>query len=298
MEVKEIDKFYKKKINFFSKVLSQFEKNESYYRDYFISYLEKDIHTFQREGYMFGEKRIFTIDFYQFFGAYTYSYKIPTSILQFEKGDTNSFIQGYYYDVLFQIYSYIQNKEPNGLHTDLSLSVLFCLSFFPDDIKEITNILYNFLAKNKEKFTKFPERIDFGFKSTLYLMVELLKLYGYNDYSEQLIEFLRYPINEYYMNIIKQLHNYNSNEFYCAIEKLCEFHIQNSKSDLTLPFNKERWQYFPIEILSIIIYLRKKGITLKSYNALIQRFIPLIQDDIIIDKQELVFIKKKILSKQ
>jgi hypothetical protein len=281
----------KRLINHFNNVLKISHEQESFIPEFFFEYVDKGTENFQKKIVVWDDEEIVDYDLLYVLTAYSYRFAIPKDIVDFiNENNTNAFIKllnSYFTDQLLQTYAYKTNQFISGvLHTDLALSTLFSLGYFPDKAETMVNHLINFLESSKSRLDIYPSSLDFGFKSTLYLVSVLFKDAGYLDCFEKITHFLKTPEKSYefaYQNL------YSSDEETINrwVNELTDFHIKNSKDDLTMPFNRERWQYFPIEIITLLQLRSQKGLPIDFIkHPLLKDFLPFISQQLPIPLDE------------
>jgi hypothetical protein len=288
---------------FFQKVQQSSMDEEPFIMDFINDFIDKDVRNFQKKMVVWDDEEIVDYDLLYVLTAYSYRLAVPKAIVDFmDENNTDTFIKllnSYFTDQLLQTYAYKINQFIAGvLHTDLALSTLFSLSYFPDKTEAIVNHLINFLESSKSRLDIYPASLDFGFKSTLYLVSVLLKDAGYLDYFEKISPFLKTPEKSYEF-AYKNLYSTDFQVVNEWVDGLAEFHIANSKDDLTLPFNRERWQYFPIEIIALLQLRSQEGLPIDFItHPLLKDFLPFIAQELPIPLDEVTQqLEKRILEK-
>lgn len=288
---------------FFQKVQQSSMDEEPFIMDFISDFIDKDVRNFQKKMVVWDDEEIVDYDLLYVLTAYSYRFAIPKGIVDFmDENNTDTFIKllnSYFTDQLLQTYAYKNNQFISGvLHTDLALSTLFSLSYFPDKTEAIVNHLIKFLESSKSRLDIYPSNIDFGFKSTLYLVSVLLKDAGYLDYFEKITHFLKTPEKSYEF-AYKNLYSTDKEAINRWVNELADFHIKNSKDDLTMPFNRERWQYFPIEIITLLQLRSQKGLPIDFIkDPLLKDFLPFISQQLPIPLDETTQkLEKRILEK-
>nr|WP_276902821.1 hypothetical protein [Pedobacter kyonggii] len=240
---------------FFIKVYQSEKEQASFLEDFYLEYLKTGKSDFEYKAIVFGREKIVKYEVSRILQQYSYGFKIPKAIVDFENNSNNisftELLNAYYYDVLVNARAFLESKQIDGvLHTDLCMTLLLTLSYFPDKIEIISNQLIRFLEENSQKLEKYAAQ-EFGRGSLLYLVVEMLKLRDFSAHAATISKFCIKPIACYQEAFESAISN-DEQKFSDAIEELTAFHLSNSKADLTLPFNHERWQYMPMEIISLI----------------------------------------------
>ncbi|GGH11485.1 hypothetical protein [Pedobacter zeae] len=288
---------------FFQKVLKSSQDEEPFIKEFIEDFLHKNARTFQKKMVVWDEEEVVDYDLLYVLSSYSYRFKIPEGILNLiEKNNEDAFVvllKSYFTDLLVQTYAYKTNQFVNSvLHTDLALSTLLSLGYFPDKTEVLAKHLSNFLESNKAKLEIYPQNLDFGFKSTLYLTSVLLHNAGYSTISKEINHHLK-PTDEAYEFAGKNLYATDSLVVNKWVNELADFHIANSKDDLTRPFNRERWQYFPIEIITLLQLRSQQGLPIDFItHPLLKDFLPFIAQKLPVPLDETTQkLEKRILEK-
>ena len=302
--MKDLNLFLENKINFFEKVYHSSEKSDGYLKDFFAEYINTEKKEFEHNAIVFGEEKTINVHILSVLHSITYREKIPFAILEFTKTSNqlnfNKLINSYYYDSLLHILALKEKTFVSGLLvSDIALSFIFCSIFFPDDLdlisKQLVNVLNDYLKREKEN--PKLQRGEFGRSSTIYLAAYLASYFKLKEISDILLDFCKKNIQSDYFKAINDINFLKDNFEYTCIEGMLNFHINNSKSDLTLPFNHELWQYFPIEVLSLLILRERNGLKNEKIESsnFIRLFIPYIYEKNIVLDAETQKVKSRIL---
>ncbi|MDQ0636504.1 hypothetical protein QF042_000069 [Pedobacter sp. W3I1] len=288
---------------FFQKVLQSSQDEEPFIVEFIEDFIHKNTRTFQKKMVVWDAEETVDYNLVYVLSSYSYRFKIPEAVIDFiERNNEDAFVKvlkSYFTDLLLQTYAHKTNQFVDGvLHTDLALSTLLSISYFPDKTELLAEHLLNFIEANKTKLDIYPESLDFGFKSTLYLVSALLNKAGHLTSSEKISHYLK-PTNEVYVFADKNLYSTDSQVVNKWVDGLADFHIVNSKDDLTLPFNRERWQYFPIEIIALLQLRSQKGLSIDFItHPLLKDFLPFIAQKLPIPLDEVTQqLEKRILEK-
>lgn len=291
----------KRLVSHFNSVLKVSYEQESFIQHFFLEYLHQGTGNFQKSLIVFGEEEEVMFDSLSVIEKKVHGFSIPGSILKFnQKADKLNYIDlisAYYQNSLLLIKASHQNKFISGmLHTDLALATLVTIAYFPEKAKHLAIHLLDFLTTHEERFKIYPDSLEFGYSSTLYLTSSLLKQFGYTDISAQIKAYCKSPIADYKM-AINNLYSTNNDSVNGWVNGMCDFHIENSKSDLTFAFNREHWQYFPIEIITLLQLRSQKGLPIDFIkHPLLKDFLPFIAQELPIPLDEVTKqLEKRIL---
>ncbi|GHU68741.1 hypothetical protein AGMMS49983_21660 [Clostridia bacterium] len=299
------DSFFKKQIKFFEEVYDLSDENDERYRTFFAEYLNTGKKEFEHKVTFLGEETLTKPDILWILYSITYREKIPASILEFTKSPSqsnfNDVLNSYYYDSLLQILAYKESKlVPGILVKDTALSFIFCSIYFPDDLhllsKQLIPQLNDYFDQEKEYPNIRDE--DFGRDNTIYLAAHLAAYFELKEISDMLFDFCKKDIQTDYFNAIRDFNFLKENLEAKWIEGMADFHIKNSKRDLTLPFNHEVWQYFPIEILALLVFRQRKGLFNADTegNEMVKIFVPYIYEKEILLDEETIRLRNRILN--
>lgn len=241
------------------------------------------------------------------------AFNINRSIVQFSSNPShdsyNSLCIAYLWDLLTYIQVSHNILESSILYTkaDICLLYIFILTYWPQNVDAVEPLIIKGLEAIylDEKLNKYGiEKGDYGRNSIFPLALFLSEKYNRpQDIRNSLLHFVITP-TESYSFVFENIFTTNKETFNECVSKLSAFHINNSKTtDLTYPFHKEQWIYFPIEIISLIklrniCNLPEFPIT---HNTVINQFNPFINlsaknEDIISVLYEKIISKKNKLS--
>ncbi|WP_298315318.1 hypothetical protein [uncultured Aquimarina sp.] len=271
-----------KRSDFFSKVFNSYKAEESAFITSFEVYLDKGQENFKHTVILFGEETVKEYDIIAIFKMVK-AYYISKSVLEFERTKKYSvLLKGYLFYVYYQVMHYNNDKfAPSILGTDLSLLLMFTLTYFPDETDKIGKQLIKFLIFHKEKAKYSIESTgDFGLSNIVHLSSFLAGHYQKKTLSVQIKSFCSNSIEPCYLKAIENLYSNDEKVVGEWVDDMINFHLRNSKNDLKLPFNNEEWQYFPIEILSMLELRVRKGLKINFIkNKLLDDFIPLLGNE-------------------
>jgi hypothetical protein len=291
----------KRLVSHFNSVLKVSYEQESFIQEFFLEYLHQGTGNFQKSLIVFGEEEEITFDSLSVIEKKVHGFSIPESILKFnQKANRLNYIDlitAYYQNSLLLIKASHENTFISGmLHTDLALATLVTIAYFPEKAKHLAMHLLDFLIATEERFKIYPDNLEFGYSSTLYLTSCLLDQLGYSDISSRILNYCKTPILDY-KKAVNELYNTNTDSINEWISGMCKFHIANSKDDLTFAFNREHWQYFPIEIIALLQLRSQKGLSIDFItHPLLKDFLPFIAQQLPIPLDEITQqLEKRIL---
>lgn len=185
----------------------------------------------------------------------------------------NTLLQGYYYDILLQEAGLLEHKLiPAKLETDLALCFIFSAAFFPAKAPVVAAQLTRFLQEERKQ----PDiKGNYGRDNVLPLAVWMAEQLGLPGQANVIRTFCRTPVDAAYAAAMQEVFSTDNNTVTRWIEALGDFHIRNSKDNLTLPFNHTSWQYFPVEILALLQWRAIKELDNTFIDhPLVSEFIP------------------------
>ncbi|WP_343658114.1 hypothetical protein [Chryseobacterium sp.] len=293
----------KKLIKHFEHVLDISFDEEEFINNFFLDYIQKGTIEFKKKLIVWDEEEVVTFDSLSVIEKKVHGFTIPESIVKFaqmaDKSNYIGLITAYYQNSLLLIKASHQNTFISGmLHTDLALATLVTIAYFPGKAEPLAKHLLDFLIDTEERFKIYPENLEFGYSSTLYLTSCLLDQLGHPDISSQILNYCKSPITDYKM-AVSELYTTNTNSLNEWINGMCRFHIANSEDDLTLAFNREHWQYFPIEIITLLQLRSQQGLPIDFItHPLLKDFLPFIAQKLPVPLDETTRkLEKRILEK-
>ncbi len=280
---KEIARFVKRQEKFYKdlyKIKDVIKTNK--YLKYFDEYIETGKSTFKVGVSLFGEEKEMEYDYLDIF-HFVRAYYESKYILTFEEsGITHALLEGYYLKILRQVaYAKIGKFESGILSTDLTLMYIATLIFHPNESKIIGNHLIGFLDSHIAGMRRsWKTKLDrlFGFSNICPLASFIARDKGHDTIADKLDEYKTNPLHDYYAYAINNIYSNDKEIVLKLINDMVDFHLRNSKNDLTMPFNHEEWRYFPIEIISLLRLRKEKGLEVSFIsNPLIDKFMSLME---------------------
>lgn len=258
--------FTKKTLNRIKKIHKEETANEDLInlRELSENDIKKFLHTgervFLRKEIIFGEEELVKIKLEQSLATIRTFY-INNAIIQFSSNPSsesyNSLCRAYFWDILtyMQVCLNLKNSPALYLESDICLLYIFVLTYWPQYVDTIEPFIIKGLETVYDKrFNGIrTDKGDYG-KNTLFpLALFLSEKYNRPQSIKDSLLLFRMPSTESYSFVLDNIFTTNENVLNECIVKLSTYHINNSKtSDLTYPFHKEQWIYFPIEIISLI----------------------------------------------
>ncbi|WP_118975790.1 hypothetical protein [Taibaiella koreensis] len=275
--------------DFLKRLLKSIEKSFSsrqYDPDY-VQFLEASETSFIRMN-----KEEFTTTFEEFGETFTTTFDvlgilenvgslhIEAAILHFQKRqDQHSFdqlINSYYYFILLQLRAQREQLLASAVFLpDIVLSMLLSALYFPQDFPTLADYFSLYKQQEKELSPNLAGR------SAVY--THLFPLYSFvvektniNDINT-IASVSTSPAANIYQAAMDHVFSSDEDTVCNWVNDMVAFHIAGSKDDWTLPFNNLIWQYFPVEILSLLTLRAKNGLSNNFINnPLIKTFIPFI----------------------
>lgn len=297
---KQIASYKKNLIKHFKFVLDESNEQEAFINEFFKEFVRKGTPAFQKVLIVFGEEEKMDFNSLSVIEKQVYGFSIPESILAFSESKNSKnyqqLVNAWYRESLLQITAGNNNQFLDGiLHTDLALSTIFTAAYFPEKAKSVGSHLLNFLKAHKERFEIYPPDLEFGYGSTVFLAAYLLDQTGESPLAAGIKSFCKNPVPAY-ESAIGDLYSADEKKVNDWVDLLVKFHLDNSKDDLTLPFNHERWQFFPIEIISLLKLRVQKGLSNDFIkNQLVVDFIPFIKETAVSVDEETRLLESRVV---
>jgi|GEM_PF-3235934 len=269
-------------ISFFDKISKSYSSSdEQLSLESFKEFVYLGKTSFQHSVILWDEEEIVNYDILDIYGLVKGFY-LSKGIKEFsDKKQYQNLLKGFFYIILNNILNLKKEKINSGiLGADLSLMYILSLTYFPQEADLIGKQLIRFIkyhkAKEEEKkHYKGRMKEIFGYSDVVWLSSVISKYYGKELLSKEIREYCNSIINPTYKKAVDNLFSKDQLVVNKWVNELVEFHIQNSKSDLTLPFNHEEWQYYPIEIISLLEVRLKEGLKIDFIeNDFIKEFLP------------------------
>ncbi|WP_346986255.1 hypothetical protein [Chryseobacterium sp. POE27] len=205
--------------------------------------------------------------------------------------DFQKLLDAYYWLNLAFIKADQENHELKGeFFQDIVLASLLAYCFYPKALEKTLHYLqteYNeSLKEEKEKIAPEKRKYDkyYGYADVFQLLKELLS-YEQNDTFKDMVDV---AIENNYQFVINHYLSEDSNIVNEVLEKLAEFHFNNKGESYLDTFNHDCWKNFPIEMISILISRKRKGLSNEGINhPLISAFLPFIFETISLPNDEL-----------
>lgn len=186
-------------------------------------------------------------------------------------------LAGLHYNIQALLKSEQQHQIENSFFsTDISLYTILAAIYFPQDVAGLLSY-FSFYVKEKNDLMDQPLYADLlGKKDVIPLMLFITATLD-TALPDDVKQYVHPDITPVYRNAMDHLYSEDVAVVSAWISDMAEYHIAKSKSDWTLPFNHLIWQYFPVEIISLLV-LRKRNGCNNSFieHPLLNNFIPFI----------------------
>ena len=221
--------------------------------------------------------------------------KSELGIIEFNKQSNienfTKLVNAYYWLNLAFIKGYKTNREVKGeFFQDTVFAALLAYCFYPHALAATLNyltVIYNESFKDEKEMVA-PERRKYN------------KYYGYSDVFQLLrvlismpenVAFkamIDVPIDESYQFVIYHYLSEDRNLVNTVLERLAKFHVNKSGESYLDTFNHACWKVFPLELISILICRKRKGLSNEGIShPLIKTFIPFIYSTELLPADEL-----------
>lgn len=281
----------KKVLQYCTSCLSSIESEGTPIEQFLGEFIIKGTKIFESEEIVFGEKETVQHDISDVLSTFVYGLDIPNAIKEFDKEKNEQgfkyLLQAYYKDVLLGIFCQKDRLFLAGkLHTDIALSVILSAGYFHDKLSKIGEHLESYLSANSQKILNYSIRSEYGRSSILYLSAFILGDFGDADAREKVLKYCTTP-HPAYIAATENLYSDDVQIVSDWVTQLADFHISNSKEDHTFAFNREYWQYFPIEIITLLQLRSQKGLPIDFIkHPLLIDFLPFISQQLPIPLDE------------
>jgi len=214
---------------------------------------------------------------------------IEAAILQFqEQPDVQRFeklINAYYYIILVQLQGVREQKLDKSLFAaEIALSLLLAILYFPQDVPLIAQYLRLYRQNNPELSLSIASRnaVDTH-------LLPLCTFAATQTDASALLAFDRvaggiagFP----FQTAIEQGYSADEKIVSFWIEQMAGFHIAGSKDDWTLPFNNLSWQFFPVEIITLLVLRTRVGLSNRFVDhPLVKAFVPFLDKKITLSEK-------------
>lgn len=237
------------------------------------AYVETGQQTFTTTFVEFGEEFTTDYDVTAILGAAA-SIHINEAILRFEstrdQASFDALIQAYYYKVLVQLHCNAKNKTEESIFpTDIALTLLFTLLYFPEDAAAVNASLLRYLQEKEDLLNGALYNNLLGQSDVIPLAAHLLAA------PTGLSPYIKEPVQPLYGRFGEMLYSEDGQAVAAWVNGLADYHIANSKDDWTLPFNIVAWRYFPVEIVAVWELRGRRGLDMGPVqHSLLAAFMP------------------------
>jgi hypothetical protein len=232
-------------------------------------FIKSGTKVFQRKEIIFGEEELVTVSIVQSLASFS-ALEISKTILAFNSNpsaDTFAKLANAYLLDLLTFVAASENFEASPVsyvESDIGLLYIFTITLFPELLDKTEFIFLKGLDhKQRARNNNIrPMKGSYGRDCTLYLAYWLAKEYKREEsVTNQLLSYCAPTIESCYAKAVENAFSNNEDEAQRIVYELAQYHIKNSKtSDLTYPFHRNQWIYFPIEILSLLKIREHKNI--------------------------------------
>lgn len=170
-----------------------------------------------------------------------------------------------------------QQTENSIFSTDIALYTILAAIYFPQDVAGLLSY-FSFYVNEKNDLMDQPLYANLlGKKDVIPLMVFVTAMFDTALPHDHIKQYVHPEIAPAYRKAMEQLYSEDKAVVSAWINDMAEYHITKSKNDWTLPFNQLIWQYFPVEIISLLV-LRKQNGCNNSFieHPLLNNFLPFI----------------------
>lgn len=162
--------------------------------------------------------------------------------------------------------------EESIFSTDIALYIILATIYFPKDVAPLLRY-FSFYVRTKKELMDARVYTDLlGKTDVIPLMVFVTASSGIPLPDDHLKPYVHADVAPAYRKAMDQLY---SEDPAAWINEMVNDHIAKSKDDWTLPFNHLTWQYFPVEIIALLVMRARKGLSNDVVdNPLLNHFKP------------------------
>lgn len=229
--------------------------------NYLIEFEKTGKRTFYEKAIVFGEEKLVETSLSRSL-SYFAGRKISEAIVSFNSNpcdDTfTKLINAYILDLSTFIAASENFKKASVsfLDSDIGLLYILTITFCPEIIDKVEPIILKGLQYCQQVRDNCirPMRGSYGRDGILYLVYGLAREYNRNESAtNQILSYCNQTIDPSCIKAVEKVFSNDETEIQGIIDELAEYHIKKSKtSDLTYPFHRNHWIYFPIEILGLL----------------------------------------------
>lgn len=271
-------------------------------------FLQTGENTFFRREIIFGEEELVKIQLEQSL-AIIRTYQINKSILTFSSAPSiesyNLLCSAYIWDIITYISACKNLKESSisYLESDICLLYIMILTYLPQYLKDIEPYVIKGLEYIFHKRTNNirEDKGNYGKNSIFPLALFLCENYNRPQCVKDILSKFCLPLTESYAYVLENICTKDNTVLTKCIDYLSKYHVENSKTtDITLPFHKEQWIYFPIEIISLLKFRNHCNLNneFTILNSLISEFRPYISGSLEMEDSVLILFHRLVSSDQ
>lgn len=170
-----------------------------------------------------------------------------------------------------------QKIEERIFPTDIALYIILATIYFPEDVAPLLRYFSFYLEEKKDLMNAPVYAGLLGKRDVIPLMVFVTAEAGIPLPDDHIKQYAQADIVPAYRKAVEQLYSEDAVVVSAWISEMTEYHITQSKDDWTLPFNHLTWQYFPVEIIALLVMRARKGLSNDFINnPLLNHFKPFI----------------------
>ncbi|HWV67722.1 hypothetical protein [Chitinophaga sp.] len=165
--------------------------------------------------------------------------------------------------------------EESIFSTDIALYIILATIYFPKDVAPLLQY-FSFYVKTKKELMDAPLYADLlGKADVIPLMMFVTASSGVQLPDDHIKQYVHADIAPAYRKAMDQLYSEDPVVVTAWINEMANDHIAKSKDNWTLAFNHLTWQYFPVEIIALLVMRARKGLSNDFIdNPLLHHFKP------------------------
>lgn len=245
-----------------------------------------------------------------------YQYDFVSQFIKSPSQQTyNQLLNGYFLKIIYYIAEKNYQKDTqNGFDADRTLSLIFAMTYGDNALQsEMMKVLEYYKNYQNEDFDEDEDDEDKDFYGTKTILPLAYYFYTQNAqnqaWSFDLTDItdskgkpvkadIMANITPLYQKAIDTLYIDDIAAFQEVIDELCQYRLDNSKSNYLLEFNGNLVEYFPIEILFLLKKRAEKGLSIEGiHHMLIDDFLPYFLSDFVISDDNKIFLERALNSR-
>lgn len=256
---------------------------------------------FQRKEIIFGDEEMVDIKIEQSLADISVL-EISKAIVSFNGNQTNATFNNLINAYILDLLTFVAASEDfklspvSYLESDIGLLYILTITFCPELLEKVEPIILKGLEYRQQVRDNNirPMPGSYGRDSILYLAYYMAKEKRSEKVATQILRYCNKKIVPSYINAIEHVYSNDETTVIIWVNELVEYHIKKSKtSDLTYPYHRNHWIYFPIEIIGLFKIRFDQNLNTNFIShPLINIFLPFLTKKLEFEPNVLLLLKK------